>query len=664
MNGPGDPSGVCVEWKGETMSDVSKSSKERSIDPASQAMLSKTEKSGLETAWDRWDDMQPQCGFGSLGICCRICVMGPCRIDPFSKDEQRGVCGASADTIAARHLVRMIAAGAAAHSDHGRDVVHTLLMAAEGEAADYEVKSEDKLYALAEEYGIATEGRKVMEIAKEVAERAFSEFGQQHGALKFISRAPAPLQERWRQLGVVPRGIDREVVQLMHCTNMGVENDYKEILRHGVRAALSDGWGGSMIATDLSDVLFKTPTPIRARVNLGVLEDDQVNVIVHGHEPTLSEMIVAAARDAELVALAAEKGAKGINLAGICCTANEILMRHGVSIAGNFLQQELAIATGAVDAMVVDVQCIMPALATMCESFHTKLVTTSAKCHFPEASVVHIQFQEDTALDTAKQIIRLAIENFPNRNAQAVDIPDEQEELIAGFTAENVHSFLGGRYRGSYRPLNNAIIEGRIRGAAGVVGCNNPSIKHDYGHVEMVKELIRNDVLVVETGCAAQACAKVGLLRPECELAGPGLREVCETVGLPPVLHMGSCVDCSRILMALIEIQREGGLGDDLCDLPAAGAAPEWMSEKAVSIGFYVAASGIFTVLGNPFPIMGAPNLSDYVYGGMEKDYGGYFAYEKDPIKAAHLIIDHINKKREALKLRPVLSDVGGQVTV
>jgi len=340
--------------------------------------------------------MQPQCGFGSLGICCRICNMGPCRIDPFSSDpdEQCGVCGANADTIAARNLVRMIAGGAAAHSDHGRDVAHTLLMAAEGEAADYEIKDEGKLLALAEEYGIATDGKDTKDIAKAVAERAFSEFGQQHGALKYISRAPEALQEKWRKQNVVPRGIDREIVQVMHCTHIGVENDGMEVLRHGIRASLGDGWGGSMIATELSDVLFGTPIPIRATINLGCLEEKHVNVVVHGHEPTLSEMIVAAAQDPELLALAKQKGAEGINLTGICCTANEILMRHGIPVAGNFLQQELAVSTGAVEAMVIDVQCIMPALGDLCAKFHTELVTTSPKCHFPGANVKHIEFEE------------------------------------------------------------------------------------------------------------------------------------------------------------------------------------------------------------------------------------------------------------------------------
>ena len=644
---------------------MSEKSNARSIDPASQAVLARIEKAGLETTWDRWEQMQPQCGFGSLGLCCRICNMGPCRIDPFSEEEQCGVCGASADTIAARNLVRMIASGSAAHSDHGRDVVHALLMTAEGEAADYQIKGEEKLYALAEEYGVSAEGKDKTQLAKEVAEIAFSEFGQQHGELRCLKRAPEARRKVWRKQGVAPRGVDREVVQLMHVTHMGVDNDYKSIIGHGIRAALADGWGGSMIATDLSDVLFGAPRPIRATINLGCLEEKTVNIIVHGHEPTLSDMIVHASRDPEMLAYANEKGAEGITLAGICCTANEILMRHGIPVAGNFLQQELAVATGAVDAMIVDVQCIMPGLSKMCDCYHTKLVTTSPKCHFPSPNVAHIEFSEATALATAKEIVKLAIDNFPNRRPETVDIPSVKEDLIAGFTTENTYHFLGGRYRASYRPLNNAIIEGRIRGLAGVIGCCNPNMKHDEASTELVKELIRNDVLVVQTGCSALACAKIGLLKPEgAAMAGPGLQEVCAAVGIPPVLHLGSCVDNSRILVALCNVQAEGGLGNDLSDLPAAGSAPEWMSEKAISIGFYVAASGILTHLGTPMPIMGAKGLADYITGGMEEDYGGRFFFEENPIKAARIMIDHINAKRAALKLRPMLSEKSAEAAV
>ncbi len=625
--------------------------KQRSIDKASLDIL-EADAGQHETAWDRLEAMQPQCKFGSEGVCCRICSMGPCRIIPGKTD--RGVCGANVDTIAARNLVRMIAGGAAAHSDHGRDVAHALLLAARDESSDYEIKDPVKLRQVASVYKIGQNGGSDREIAVALAERALATFGQQEGELELAFRAPAKRIERWQAAAVVPRGIDREIVEIMHRTHMGVDTDYKNILQQGIRCSLSDGWGGSMIATELQDVLFGTPSPIRGKVNLGVLDENQVNLVVHGHEPVLSEMAVAAAQDPELLQLATDAGATGINISGICCTANEILMRHGVPIAGNFLQQELAMMTAAVDLMMVDVQCIMPALADLANHYHTKLVTTSPKAKFP--GVEHVEFSEERALDVAKTIVRMAIENYSHRDRKPF-IPNETMDLIGGFTAESVFTFLGGTYRPTYRPLNDAIIDGRLRGAAGVVGCNNPKITHDWAHVEMAKELIKNDVLVVTTGCSAIADAKHGLMRPEVafDLAGEGLKEICETVGIPPVLHVGSCVDNARILMVLTNMVREGGLGDDISDLPVAGAAPEWMSEKAVSIGFYFAASGVYTTLGMPFPIEGSENLTRYVTDEMEQDVGGKFAFEPDPIKAAHLMIDHINAKRDALKLKDVM---------
>jgi carbon-monoxide dehydrogenase catalytic subunit len=602
--------------------------------------------------------MEPQCGFGQLGICCRICTMGPCRIDPFGEGAQTGVCGASADVIAARNLVRMIAAGAAAHSDHGRDVAHTLLVAAEHAAGDYQVKDERKLRALAAELGVPVEGKSLRDVARGVAEIGFAQFSQQMGEIVFTRRAPDDQRERWRKAGVVPRGVDREIVEIMHRTNIGVDNDPVNLILQGIRAALGDGWGGSMVATELSDVLFRTPAWVRSSANLGVLQAESVNIIVHGHEPTLSEMIVAAAQDPQLLQLARAKGAKGISLGGICCTANEILMRHGIPLAGNFLQQELAVATGVVDAMVVDVQCVFPALGHMTECFHTKFISTSPKAKFPYAE--HIEFEEAKALEIAKRIVRTAVENFPNRDPGAACIPPYQNALVAGFTSENVFTALGGRYRPSYRPLNDAIISGRLRGVAGVVGCNNPKFVHDRGHLEMAKELLRNDVLVAVTGCSAVADAKAGLLDPGAaeRYAGEGLQEICRAVGIPPVLHLGSCVDISRILIVLSNVVREGGLGRSIADLPVAAAAPEWMSEKAVSIGFYAVASGVYTVLGQPLPIQGAKILTDFVCGGIEEMFGGKFAFEADPVKAARMMLDHIDAKRAALHLPPAMYPV------
>ena len=634
-----------------------KSPEERSADPATIFMLTKMASDGLSVAWDRHEAMEPQCGFGQLGICCRICMMGPCRIDPFGEGPSEGVCGATADIIASRNLVRMIASGASAHSDHGRDIAHTLLVAAQRENFDYDIKDPQKLRTLARELGVATDGKTLRQIALEVAQIAFGQFSQQHGEIVFVARAPQDQRKRWREAGVTPRGVDREVVEIMHRTNMGVDNDPVNIILQGIRAALADGWGGSMIATELSDVLFRSPAWVRSRANLGVLDPAAVNIIVHGHEPTLSEMIVAAAQDKELLALAKSKGASGINLGGICCTANEILMRHGIPLVGNFLQQELAVATGVVEAMVVDVQCIFPALGKLTQKFHTKFISTSPKAKFKYAQ--HIEFEESKALEVAKRIVREAVENFPNRKT-APCVPSDSNPLVAGFTAENIFTMLGGRYRPSYRPLNDAIISGRLRGVAAVVGCNNPKLQHDYGHLAMIKELLANDVLVAVTGCAAVAGAKGGLLRPEAaeDYAGHGIREICRAVGIPPVLHFGSCVDISRILVILSNVVAEGGLGESIADLPVAGAAPEWMSEKAVAIGFYVIASGVYTVLGQPLPVQGSSELTEFLCGGIEKMFGGKFAFEADPVKAARLIIDHIDAKRAALHLAGPMYEV------
>jgi carbon-monoxide dehydrogenase catalytic subunit len=620
----------------------------RSYDKAAQKMIEHMAKSGQKNAWDRLEAQSPQCGFGKLGLCCRICTMGPCRIDPFGEGPQVGVCGADADTIVARNFIRAVAAGASAHSDHGRGVAEVFLAAATSEAQDYQIKDIIKLYKVAEDVGVETKDRSVKDIAKDVGEIALAEFGKPHGEQLMVRRAPKPRQEIWAKLGITPRAVDREVVEALHRTHMGVDQDYKNIIMHASRTALADGWGGSMLATELQDILFGTPYPGRGEVNLGVLSKDEVNIIVHGHEPILSEMIVAASQDEKLLDEAKKAGAKGINVAGICCTANELLMRHGVPVAGNFLSQELAIATGSIELMAVDVQCIMQGLAEIAKCFHTKLITTADKAKI--LGVEHVSMEERTALKTAKELVKMAIDNYKNRGQ--VNIPDVKQKAVVGFSHESINYMLGGRYRASYRPLNDNIINGRIRGVAGIVGCTNPKVPQDYTHITLAKELIKRDVLVLTTGCATIACGKQGLTNPKeaLELAGPGLREVCEAVGIPPVLACGSCVDNSRLLMACTEIVREGGLGEDISDLPAAGACLESITEKAISIGHYFVASGALVVFGEEFlPVSGSKNVSDYLFEGIEKDLGGRWAVESDPIKAAEMILEHIESKRDAL---------------
>ncbi|UCC13467.1 MAG: anaerobic carbon-monoxide dehydrogenase catalytic subunit [Gammaproteobacteria bacterium] len=609
-----------------------------------RAMIVRAKEEGIETVWDRLAAQEPQCGYCSLGVSCRNCSMGPCRVDPFGEGPQKGVCGADADIIVARNLGRTIAAGAAAHSDHGRDILEVFGELAEGATSGYELRDKVKLEALAEEWGIEVEGRDSQEIALELADAMMEDFGSRKTCLGFSDRLPHERRELWAKLGITPRGIDRESVEMLHRTHMGVDNDYVNTLLHGLRTSLSDGWGGSMVATELSDVMFGTPKPNTSKINLGTLRAECVNIALHGHNPLLSDVIMQAAEDQELVALAKEKGAEGINLVGLCCTGNELQMRTGIPMAGNHLMQELVILTGALDAMVVDYQCIMPAVTDVAKCFHTEVISTADKAKFTGAT--HISFDPHRGYEIGKQIVRKGIEAYTNRNPERVRIPEGTVEMMAGFSVEAILGALGG----TPEPLVEAIKAGKIRGAVGVVGCNNPKVQQDLGHVTLTKRLIENDILVLVTGCSAVANGKAGLMMPAAaEMAGPGLKEVCESLGIPPVLHMGSCVDNTRILTLAAALANY--LGTDIDKLPLAGAAPEWYSEKAVSIGAYVVASGIYTVLGVQPAIFGSPNVVNLLAAGLEDVVGAKFAVEADPEKAALLIRRHIETKREGLGL-------------
>ncbi len=609
-------------------------------------LIEKAEEDGVKTVWHRFLEQQPQCGFGQLGICCRNCAMGPCRIDPFGSGPNRGICGASADTIVARNILRMIAAGAAAHSDHARDVNHVFKMTAKGETPYYRLTDTEKLETLAKALGVEVDGKSSSEIAIEVAEILEREFGKQDDEpLKLLmGLAPKKRIEVWEKLGVLPRAIDREICECMHRTHIGVDADPASLLLHGVRTSLSDGWSGSMMATLLSDILFGTPKPLKSTANLGVLKENMVNIILHGHNPILSAKIAEIAESDEMQELARKNGAEGVNVAGMCCTGNEILMRMGVPLAGNMLMQELAIITGAVEAMIVDYQCIMPAVVDVAGCYHTKIITTEPKGHIPGA--MHIEFHPEKADEIATEIIKTAIENYKNRIKERIFIPKEKMELMAGFSVEAILSALGG----TLEPLINLIKDGTIKGVVGIVGCNNPKVIHNNSHVTLTKELIKRDVLVVGTGCWGIAAAMHGLLSLEAaEEAGPGLKKVCESLSIPPCLHMGSCVDCSRILIVLGALA--DAIGVDISDLPAAGSAPEWMSEKAVSIGTYFVASGVFTHLGVIPPVLGSQTVTKLLTEDIESLIGGKFYVEPDPVKAAETIYAFILEKRKKLGL-------------
>jgi len=624
----------------------------RSANPASQKALDWSKANKIETCFDRAEKMKP-CPIGEEGACCKVCHMGPCRFTGKNAEtEVKGVCGASLATVAARNFLRMAAAGTSAHSDHARDMAFTLLAVGRGETKDFKVKDVKKLYKVAEDIGVEYgEGIEIQKVAEDVAVKLLEDFGRIEGDFNFIKRVPKKTLERWQKWGIVPRAIDREVVEALHRTCIGVDHEPEHLLHMALKVGLADGWLGSMISTDVTDILFGTPKPIKAESSLGIFKEDEVNMVVHGHEPTLAEMIVEASSDPELIEYAKSKGAKGINIGGMCCTANEVLMRHGIPTAGGFTNQELGIGTGLIDAMSVDVQCIMPGIVDVAKSFHTKIITTSPKAKMIGAE--HIEYDEHHAMDVAKKILKTAIDNFPNRTTKGNHIT-EKKSLIGGFSHEYIAYMQGGRWRESFRPLNDAIAAGRIRGVVGMAGCDNPRVPATGLHQFLVKELIRQDILIVSTGCSSASCATTGYLTPERALdeAGPGLKEVCEAIGIPPILHLGACVDNSRILTIASAMAAEGGLSDEIGGMPAVGIAPEWMSEKAIAIGCYFAASGVPVIFGGESPVGASKEVTRIMTEGWTEQFAGPFHFEPDPEKMLQIALDYIDAARENLKLR------------
>ena len=619
------------------------------MEAATAMLLENGVKVGADSWQQRAKNQTPHCGFGEAGTCCRICSMGPCRITPKAP---RGICGCDVHGIVGRNYLRFTAGGSATHSDHGREIMHTLHQTREG--GNYQVKDPDKLIRIAKEWGVETEGKDIYDLAHEMAEIGLLEYGKPFGVQRFLKRAPEHTQELWNKAGIEPRAIDREVSQSLHMTHMGCSSMPEALIRQSLRAGLSDGWGGSMMGTEFSDVMFGTPKPIDTTANIGVMEKDNVNIIVHGHDPSLSEMIVFYANDPEMIAYAKENGAKGITVAGVCCTSNEVTMRHGIPMAGNFLNQENVVLTGACEAIVVDVQCIFPALGPLSKCFHTKFITTSPIARIPDSDF--IEFHAESAGENAKNIVKTAIENFKNRRPELVNIPELKTKARVGYSLEAIKKELDGVCNshvdtyGTTKPLIDCVKAGVLRGAVAMVGCNNPKVRPDTAHIELMKKLLKNDIIVILSGCSAQAAAKAGLMDPDAkEYCGEGLKRVCELVGIPPVLHMGSCVDISRMMLLASDIAKDWGI--NISQIPLCGCAPEWMSEKAVSIGNYVVATGIDTYLGVDPYTKGSSEVVELLQGehGVKDWVEARFIVDTDIESLGDKMIAGIEAKRAAL---------------
>jgi carbon-monoxide dehydrogenase catalytic subunit len=630
---------------------------EKSTDSATLSALKEAEKSGIKTVWDRYEAQQPQCGFGESGLCCRNCMQGPCRISPFEDGPQLGVCGANADVMVARWVSRAVASGTAAHGGHAKHMAHTLLKSAKGEAADYPVKDEAKLRALAARIGV--NGGDTKELARQVAMKALEEFSEKETPLAWAASTMTKGRvDTFLKLGVVPTGIDSVVAESMHRTTYGVDADPVNLLLGAVKCALAD-YAGCHLATDLADVLFGTPQPAVTRANLGVLKKNAVNVAVHGHNPLLSDMVAQVAGEKELNDKAKAAGAsEGINVVGVCCTGNEVMMRHKIPLATSSVSQETAILTGALDAMVVDYQCIMPSLANIAECFHTQLITTMSIAKIPKA--VHIEFHEANARESARKIILASVDAFKKRDPKKINIPTVSSTAIVGFSTEAIVGALSMvNKEDPLKPLIDNIVSGNIYGVCLFAGCNTVKVTQDANYTTMVRELAKNNVLILATGCAAGAFARHGFMTPDAteKYAGPGLKAVLTAVGkaaglggpLPLVLHMGSCVDNSRAADVAVAVANK--LGVDLNQLPVVASAPEAVTEKAVAIGTWAVAAGLPTHLGVVPPVLGSKVVTQVLTSTAKDLFGGYFIVEPDPVKASAKLLSAISERRKGLGL-------------
>ncbi len=621
------------------------------------ALLQIADKRQIKTGRERLAEMSPQCGFGELGTCCRTCYMGPCRIDPFGDGPKTGVCGITPDAMVARNLLRETVGGAASHVGHARHVLLTLRDPLD-KKVPYEIKGESKVLALAKVFDVPTEGRDVVAICRDLVDIALEDFGRQDELPNnwLSKRAPKIEQQLWKDLGLMYSNPHNEIETAMHASSMGNDADPMSLMMRVLKMSLIDGWTGLALAVDLQDILFGIPEIGETEAAVGVLEANSVNVATHGHNPVLSEKILYWAERMNEEAIAA--GAERINVVGVCCTGNELSMRHGVKLAAHNSQSELILVTGAVDAMVVDIQCIWPQLAQVAKCFDTAFITTDPMVRIPDAR--HIPFEPQHADESAREIVGAAIEAFRRRRGKPVDIPQLKSKAIVGLSLEAIVGILSKVDPvDPLGPVIDNVANGNIFGFAGIVGCSSIRFRDGAMTEEMVKHLLAQNVLVVTTGCTAHILGQAGFLTGEATnlYCGEGLKAVLSALGeaagldgpLPPVWHMGACVDNSRVVDLLVGVAAR--LGVKVGQLPAVGSAPELVQEKAISIGGSFLAMGVSCHIAPAPRILGSPMVTQLLTSDLSDVTGAVVRVEVQAERAAQWMVEHIAKKRDALGL-------------
>ncbi len=608
-------------------------------------MYARTKGMNLPTIFDRYEDQQPQCGFGMQGVCCQLCSHGPCRITPKAP---KAICGATADTIVARNLLRLATHGAAAYSHHLEEVAETIKATAEGKTP-FKISDEAKLRAVAGAIGLDT-SKETNALAIDLADAVLHELRKSSKEPLALLEAFAPetRKQAWSKLGIIPGGVNSEVRDAMTKTMSNIDTDPIDLLLTTLRLSIATGYMGLVGTTTMQDILFGSPQICTSEADLGAIDPGKVNIIAHGHVPLMATAVLQAVNSDEMINLAKAAGATGIALHGSMCVGQELMQRQKTSAqgfasqTGNWINQEYLVATGAVDLLMMDMNCSIPGLKDVADRFHTKLVSVDRILRM--AGVVdHVDYEPEKAAEQAKELVRMAIETYKKRGKDIL-IPKYKAKVMAGFGVESILGALGG----SLDPLLDVIKKGTIKGIVAVVGCTNNRNGHDTIGVTLMKELIKKDILVIGAGCMSSAAQIEHLMTPEAaEQAGEGLKAVCKSLGIPPVLNFGSCVDIGRIGVAVTAIA--GALGVDPSQLPVAASAPEYLEQKAVADGVFAVAFGLLTHLGPVPPVTGSPLVTKILTEDVESLTGGKVMIELDPVKAAEKLAAHINDKRKAL---------------
>lgn len=617
---------------------------EQTPDPAVREMLLRTEQLGIDTAFDRFDKQKPQCNFGLAGICCKICNMGPCRI---TAKAPKGVCGADADLIVARNLLRSAAAGVAQHGMHAREVILALKWAAEGKL-DVPIMGKQKIKDTAEAFGIKTKNRPLKKIASELADALLEDLSRTVPDDHQTIRACAPLERQkvWEDLDILPISAYHEVFEAYHKTGCATDGDWKSIMQQFLRCGLAFTFSGVVGASIATDALFGVGDRVTAKVNLGALKKGYVNIAVHGHLPLLVSQIVKAGQEEKFIELAKSKGAKGIRFYGICCSGLSAMYRYdGVIPLSNAVSAELVLGTGALDLWVADVQDVFPSIMEVAKCFKTTVVTTSESARLPGAERFEYDHHHANIGETkelAEKIVLRAIESFEERKGIPVYIPPYESEAEVGFSVEYVHKRFG-----NIAPLAEAVKSGNILGIVNMVGCNNPKVLYEKAIVDVAKVLLENNVLILSNGCASFPLMKLGYCNTSAlEQTGERLREFLEP-DLPPVWHVGECIDNTRSSGIFAGIA--GELGKKIYELPFAFSSPEWGNEKGIDAALGFRLMGVNSYHCVEAQIYGSKNVIEFLKHGTKELLGSTMNVDTNPVSLGHKIVEDMKIKRKQL---------------